>query len=212
MTFPCSRSIKPRVHSPKFLARLSPLLPSSPFGSRPPSLSPLRRNGPVNFSSLANGTGNLFDQGLTATTAINFGFGYAFDPQDRFIFELGGIGPEYVVTCVISPVDGTANTCGMPLYIGFGGEMLVESSGQFLYMSGFSGSAAVFSIDQTTGDTTELGSLSGIVLAKGNSVADPMGPYIYSADPSTTAGGVHAYLVDQQTGNLSEIPGSPFNP
>jgi hypothetical protein len=35
-----------------------------------------------------------------------------------------------------------------------------------------------------------------------------MGPYIYSA----AAGGVHAYLVDQQTGNLTEIPGSPFNP
>ena len=155
---------------------------------------------------MANGTGNLFDQGLTATTAINFGFGYAIDPQDRFIFELGGIGPEYVVTCVISPVDGTANTCGMPLYIGFGGEMLVESSGQFLYMSGFSGGAAVFSIDQTTGDTTELGSLSGIVLAKGNSVADPMGPYIYSADLPRLP---EAFTPTWSTSKLAICPKSP---
>jgi hypothetical protein len=92
--------------------------------------------------------------------------------------------------------------------------MLVENSGHFLYISEATGSgniAAVYSIDQTTGTPTQVGSVTGIVLGKGNSVADPMGPYIYSAD-SAAASGVHAYLVDQQTGSLAEISGSPFNP
>jgi hypothetical protein len=34
-----------------------------------------------------------------------------------------------------------------------------------------------------------------------------MGPYIYSGG----GGEIHAYKVDQQTGNLTEIPGSPFS-
>jgi len=157
-----------------------------------------------------DGTGNLSDQGLTGVTPINFGVSYAIDPQDRFIFELGGIS-NHVVSCVISPVDGTANLCGSPLFlVGLGGEMLVEGSGHFLYVPA-QGDVDVFSVDQSTGDATPVATLPGLVLSTGSSVADPMGPYIYSADSSTTAGGVHTYLVDQQTGNLTEIFGSPFS-
>ena len=157
-----------------------------------------------------DGTGNLSDRGLTGVTPINFGVSYAIDPQDRFIFELGGIS-NHVVSCVISPVDGTANLCGSPLFlVGLGGEMLVEGSGHFLYVPA-QGDVDVFSVDQSTGDATPVANLPGVVLSTGSSVADPMGPYIYSADSSTTAGGVHTYLVDQQTGNLTEIFGSPFS-
>ena len=153
-------------------------------------------------------TGNLVDLGLTAVTAINFGVDYAIDPQDRFIFVLGG-SSDHLASCVISPVDGTATTCGSPFPLGFAenGEMVVESSGHFLYIPDSVQSVVAYSVDQTTGDATQVASLPGIVLPKGSSVADPTGPYIYSAD---SAGSVHAYLVDHQTGSLTEIPGSPF--
>src|SRR5258708_16627052 len=40
----------------------------------------------------------------------------------------------------------------------------------------------------------------------GTAAADPLGPYIYSLQQD----GVHGFLVDPQSGALSEVPGSPF--
>ena len=162
---------------------------------------------------LIDGMGNLLYQGI-ANNPENFGSDYAIDPRDRFVYAVGGLSAEYMLSCIISPVDGTTNNCGGLFLLGFAdsGGMLVEGSGRFLYIPQTSSSAAVYSIDQTTGVPTQVSSLTGILLAKGNSAADPAGPYIYAADVSTSPGAVHAYLVDQQTGNLSEVPGSPFNP
>src|SRR5215472_4682947 len=166
------------------------------------------QSGPEVYS--IDGAGNLSFQGI-APNPENRGTDFAIDPQDRFVFAVGGLMAAHLVACVISPVDGTLPTCGPPLDLSATlPGMVVESSGHFLYIPDFSQSAVAFSVDQTTGDATQVASLPGIVLSQGASVADPMGPYIYSADPSFTAGGVHTYLVDQQTGNLTEIPGSPF--
>jgi hypothetical protein len=63
---------------------------------------------------------------------------------------------------------------------------------------------------QNTGVPTQVSSITGIALDQGRSVADPMGPYIYSAHQTTPAV-VHAYQVDPLTGNLTEISGSPFS-
>jgi 6-phosphogluconolactonase (cycloisomerase 2 family) len=160
-----------------------------------------------------DGAGNLSFQGIAANPE-NIGFDFAIDPRDRFIYAVGGLSPSHILSCIISPVDGSLGSCSGPFLLSSGatGGMLVESSGHFLYIlqqdSGSGNFAAVYSIDQTSGVPTQVGSVTGIPLGKGNSVADPMGPYIYAAD----GGGVHAYLVDQQTGNLTEILGSPFNP
>jgi len=166
------------------------------------------QSGPEVYS--IDGAGNLSFQGI-APNPENRGTDFAIDPQDRFVFAVGGLMAAHLVACVISPVDGTLPTCGPPLDLSATlPGMVVESSGHFLYIPDFPQSAVAFSVDQTTGDATQVASLPGIVLSQGASVADPMGPYIYSSDPSFTAGGVHTYLVDQQTGNLTEIPGSPF--
>jgi 6-phosphogluconolactonase (cycloisomerase 2 family) len=160
--------------------------------------------------SIDSATGNLLYQGM-ADRLLSFGRDYAIDPQNRFFFAGGG-DVDFIESCIISPVDGTASTCSPIFYLGYShDDMLVENSGHFLYIAQSSQGVVVYSIDQTTGAPTQVGSVTGIQLAKGNSVADPMGPYIYSANVSTTAGAVHAYQVNQQTGNLTEIPGSPFS-
>jgi centrosomal CEP192-like protein len=90
--------------------------------------------------------------------------------------------------------------------------MVAENSGQFLYVfqSG-SNVVDVYSVNQTTGALAQvLGPLSGISFTTGGTVADPMGPYIYSAQFATPVV-IHAYQVAQQTGALTEIPGSPFS-
>ena len=64
----------------------------------------------------------------------------------------------------------------------------------------------VYSIDPVTGALTQiLGPLANISFIA--AAADPAGPYIYSV----LGNGIAGYQVDQQSGNLTPIPGSPFN-
>ena len=165
--------------------------------------------GAAQVYSIDSSNGNLTYQGTSATLNTD-GISYAIDPLGRFFYASGqgNVGP--VESCLISPVDGTANTCQPILYLGMGhyaNAMVAENSGHFLYASDH-GVVEVYSVDQTTGALNPvLGPLSGITLNTTGTVADPMGPYIYSGG----GGEIHAYKVDQQTGNLTEIPGSPFS-
>lgn len=173
-------------------------------------------NGAVNGGAIVFNidlsTGMLLKQG-TADTLLNNGSSYAIDPRDRFFY---GSGKDFLQSCLISPVDGTANTCSPLLLLDPNNTqiaMVAENSGQFLYLyqSGAAPGVVVYSVNQTTGALTPvLGPLSGIQFANGGTVADPMGPYIYSAKFATPTV-IHAYQVGQQTGNLTEISGSPFN-
>ena len=52
--------------------------------------------------------------------------------------------------------------------------------------------------------------MRNVSLSLGTSVADPLGPYLYTLSPFSGVG-IHVYQVDQQSGNLTEISGSPFN-
>ena len=160
-------------------------------------------------------SGMLFYQGQAGNIGT-IGEDYAIDPKNRFFYTMFGIA-QGLASCAISPVDGTATNC--PQIFAFGSQghsaVVIESSGRFLYVSGAEGTVptvVIYSIDQTTGVLTSAGSVSGITFSLGRLAADPAGPYIYSSDSNTTNGGIHAYVVDQQTGNLIEIVGSPFSP
>lgn len=163
--------------------------------------------------SIDSSTGMLASAG-TADSLPDNGLSYAIDPQNRFFFA---VGHDFLQSCMISPVDGTANTCSPLLLLdpaNVQGTAVAENSGHFLYLyqSGASSGVVAYSLDQTTGALKQvLGPLSGIQFTNGSAVADPMGPYIYSAQFANPTL-VHAYQVDSQTGNLTEIPGSPFNP
>src|SRR5437016_14525539 len=49
-----------------------------------------------------------------------------------------------------------------------------------------------------------------VSFTKASTVADPIGPCIYSLAAGLGIG-IHVYQVDQVSGNIVEIPGSPFN-
>ena len=169
-------------------------------------------NGGALVFSIDPATGMLLSQGA-ADTLPNNGTSYAIDPRGRFFFASG---PDFLQSCLISPVDGTANSCSPLLLLDPTNAqlaMVAENSGQFLYtyQSGTATGVIVYSVNQTTGALAQaLGPLSEIQFANGSTVADPMGPYIYSAQVATPTV-VHAYQVDSQTGNLTEIPNSPFS-
>lgn len=173
--------------------------------------------GGADVYSIDSSSGTLAFEG-TADSVPDSGLSYALDPRDRFFFAGGRAGSGgFLESCLVSPVNGTASTCLPLLFLDSGDvptAMVTGNSGQFLYiaLSQSTGNAvAVYNVDQTTGALTQtLAPLTGIAFANGSTVADPMGPFIYSAQFATPAV-IHAYQVDQQTGNLTEVFGSPFS-
>ena len=172
-------------------------------------------DGGAEVYSIDPATGKLAYQGM-ADVLSDDGLSYAIDPQARFFYAggRGNVGP--VESCIISPVDGTANTCQPIFFLGsqnFPTAMVAENSGQFLYIdqSG-TGGVVAYSVNQTSGalTATALAPFSTISFLPGGAVADPMGPYLYSAT-FTAPAIIHAYQVDPQSGGLAEIPGSPFS-
>jgi len=132
----------------------------------------------------------------------------AIDPQGRFFFDGWGITLGTIDSALISPADGTALTgissVTSPNQIPVA--MLADSSGKFLYVQ--QGPAAVvYAVNQATGAlTVSPATLTVFSFSAGTAAADPLGPYIYSLQQD----GVHGFLVDPQSGALSEVPGSPF--
>ena len=144
----------------------------------------------------------------SAGNAISAGRSIAIDPQARFFFDGWGTIQGTIDSALISPADGTALTgiSSVSSANQIPAAMLTDNSGKFLYVQ--EGSASVvYAINQTSGalavPPTALAVLS---FSPGSAAADPLGPYIYSLQRD----GVHAFLINPQSGSLSEIPGSPF--
>ena len=144
----------------------------------------------------------------TAGNAISAGRSIAIDPQGRFFFDGWGQTLGTIDSALISPADGTALT-GISS-VNSANEipvaMLADNSGKFLYVQ--EGVApVVYAINQTTGAlAVPPAALAVLSFSPDSAAADPLGPYIYSLQND----GVHGFLIEPQSGNLSEIPGSPF--
>ncbi len=166
--------------------------------------------------SIDPSSGALSFKGL-ADTSAGRGHSNAMDPQGRFFFAGWGQNIGFIDSCMISPVDGTARLPSSTVNLGpnpgiLPSAMFVDSSGSFLFVAeGTSNNVVVYSIDQVTGALTQVqGPFTNISFSLGTSVADSLGPYLYSLSPFGGVG-IHAYQIDQQSGNLTEISGSPFN-
>src|SRR5216683_3112017 len=153
-------------------------------------------------------TGILGAPGSAGNAQVG-GRSIAIDPQGLFFFDSWGVTAGGIDSALISPADGTATT-GISTVnlssIEIAAAVLVDSTGRFLYAQE-GATPVVYSINQTTGAlSVPPAVLSVLTFSPHSAAADPLGPYIYSLQPD----GIHAFLVDSQTGALSEIPGSPF--
>jgi 6-phosphogluconolactonase (cycloisomerase 2 family) len=152
-------------------------------------------------------TGILVFNG-SAGNSSSAGRSIAIDPRGRFFFDGWGTKPGTIDSALISPADGTALTgiSSVTLPNQVPAAMLTESSGKFLYVQ--QGPApVVYSVDQATGALSALPApLAAFSFNSGSAAADPLGPFIYSLQQD----GIHGFLIDSQSGALSEVPGSPF--
>jgi 6-phosphogluconolactonase (cycloisomerase 2 family) len=161
----------------------------------------------TNVYSIDPITGALSFTG-TAGNALSAGRSIAMDPQGRFFFDGWGTTLGTIDSALISPADGTAMTgiSSVSSSNQIPAAMLAEGTGKFLYVQ--QGSApVVYAINQTTGALAiPPAAVTVLTFNTTSAAADPLGPYVYSLQPD----GVHGFLVDPQSGALSEVPGSPF--
>ena len=163
--------------------------------------------GGTNVYSIDPVTGTL---GLTGTagSGLSAGRSIAIDPKGRFFFDGSGTTLGTIESALISPADGTALTGIFSITSAnqIPAAMLTDTSGKFLYVQQ-GASSVVYTIDQTTGALAVPASpLAILSFSPISAAADPLGPYLYSLQSD----GVHGFLVDPQSGALSELPGSPF--
>jgi len=165
------------------------------------------QDGGTNVYSIDPATGTLGLIG-TAGSSVSAGRSIAIDPQGRFFFDGSGTTLGTIESALISPADGTALTgiSSVSSANQIPAAMLTDNSGKFLYVQ--QGPAAVvYTVDQTTGAlAVPPSALSVLAFSTGSAAADPLGPYLYSLQRD----GVHGFLIDPQSGALSELLGSPF--
>ena len=165
------------------------------------------QDGGTNVFSIDPVTGTLGLAG-SAGSGASAGRSIAIDPQARFFFDGSGTTLGTIESALISPADGTAVTgiSSVPTANQIPSAMLTDSSGKFLYVQQGT-SSVVYAINQTTGALGVPPSpIAVFTFNPISAAADPLGPYLYSLQTD----GVHGFLVDPQSGALSELPGSPF--
>lgn len=89
----------------------------------------------------------------------------------------------------------------------------IEATGHYLYVNNYDAETiSAFSIDQTSGALTEIGSPVSIQAAAGQNfqlAIDPTGSYLYVANAGGK-GNIPAFSIDPSTGALTPLAGSPF--
>lgn len=144
----------------------------------------------------------------------------ALDPLGRFAYSVSPF-TQTIYTFKVNATTGALTPSGEPLLVGPAPEhrspafLAPDPSGRFVYVTQMSDGAPTdddgircYSVDQTTGELSELasspfdlGAIPGGVIA-----FRPDGKFLYS-----TGGGLNAFAVNQDTGELDLVEGSPFS-
>jgi len=132
-----------------------------------------------------------------------------FDPDGRFAFVPNGSSIE-----VFRLDQGTGVPISPPVSVALpvGGfvDVAAEPSGRFAYVSTGNnpGTLIAYSIDQTTGALTSIGSVPSGNTPFGMAI-DPTGRFVYVANRNSH--NVSAYAINPRTGALTAVPGQPFS-
>ena len=148
------------------------------------------------------------------------------EPNGKFIYVVDQWQKVVWAYTIDATTGALAVTSESPFAVpqteGFPGVLAIESTGQFAYLATNAypnRNILEYSIDQATGALSPIGQspfrFEGVV----HLAVDPTGQFLYapvtaqdSSCSQTTpcASKVVAYVIDQSTGTLSEIPESPF--
>jgi 6-phosphogluconolactonase len=153
--------------------------------------------------------------GATADVPVPGSFGVS--PDSNFLYAVCSFNPalESEAICsfaidrntgILQAASTTQNfaTISQPISV------VISPSGRFLYAVFNNFTTVGFSIDARTGDLTQLPN-SAVLPGEGDMIAiDPAERFLYSAAQGGD-GTIAGFNIDQQTGALSSISGSPFH-
>lgn len=143
------------------------------------------------------------------------GFDLALDPTGAYLYVAGNLGGVAIMavdqnTGVLIPVSGSPFPLGTNL-----ASIVVHPNGRYVYAADFrfdccgtAGSLWAFQYDPTSGRVTTVPGSPYFVVSPHWVATDPSGAYLYAA--STHGNGVYGYTINQSTGALTSISGSPF--
>lgn len=143
----------------------------------------------------------------------NSSYGVVIDPGNKYLYT-ANVSSNSISPYSINPRTG-ALTPGTPVASGAGGPngLFFHPTGKFLYVSNYTGnSISGFSVSSTNGSLTALSDspyLTGGPTTINGVVITSDGKFLYAASMGGN-GGVVGYSIDQSTGSLTLIPGSPF--
>lgn len=143
----------------------------------------------------------------------NSSYGVVIHPSNRFLYA-SNVASNTVSIYSISPQTGALTQVGTPVASGSGGPngLFFHPSGNFLYVSNYSGntiSAFAVASDGTLTAITGSPFATGGPTTINGVVVSSDGKFLYAASMGGT-GGVVGYEIDQSTGGLTLIAGSPF--
>jgi 6-phosphogluconolactonase len=188
--------------------------------------------GPGNVSAYAieGETGALLPvPGSPFAAGVGGSGGIAVDPAGQFLF-VGNHGDPTINTppsISVYTIEGNSGTltpvAGSPFPAPNSGEMTVDPSGRFLYMSGPPTVTVItidaFAIDRSTGAVSPVpgspfsdgATVSSPAIGGALSVTvDPTGQFLFATNRTGSQDNVSALRIDSSSGALSLVPGSPF--
>ncbi len=140
-------------------------------------------------------------------------YGVVIHPNNRFLYS-ANVGSSTVSTYSINPANGRLTAVGTPVASGSPGAngMFFHPTGKFLYVTNYNGNTvSAFSINSDGTPTPIAGSpfaTTGATTINGVVVSSD-GKFLYAASMGGN-GGVVGFAINQDSGALTLIPGSPF--
>lgn len=148
----------------------------------------------------------------------------AADPQGRFVYVLNveafgagmQIGSAGICGFAVDPQTGVLTQVpGSPIVFSASNDnfMAIDGSGHFLFEPNAAGAAGastgfdVYSIDQKSGGLTKTSSTSNAPPVGNFTISSPVSPLVFNAGNGLIA----AFAFDQQSGQLTSVPGTPVS-
>ena len=131
----------------------------------------------------------------------------AADPAGRFLF-VGDAGTGDITAFTINPSNGSLTVVsGSPFASGIStAQMSTDGQGKFLYATDNGLNVAAFTISQTTGAISPVGSPSPLAIAQIE--GEKTGKFLLGI--SGTDSKIHVFGINSTSGAIAEVSGSPF--
>lgn len=155
--------------------------------------------------SLTEMTGSPYAAGFSPVATV-------FDPSGRFAFVPNN-GDDTISAYSVDPADGTLTEVAGSPFLAMGEDpsaAAVGLDGRYLYVLTESGSIVTFAVDAENGALVAVGDP---VPTPGNGssiLIDPTGRFLFSASLLDFGETLSAYTIDRETGELTEVAGSPY--